>query len=614
MTSYGIRKTVWVALCITLLAVMAPSAWASRTYSFPDVTIEALVLEDGSMKVVEQRTVDFRGTFSGMYQWIPKTGNIEILDVVVEENGIPYQFNPGSTPGPAGTYYVKDEPDRLYVDWSFRTQDQTRTFTLRYLVHDAVRVHNDVAEVYYKFIGDEWEVPADRARVHLTLPNGDGEEDIRAWGHGPLHGEVVVQKPANVYWEVSPLPSNTFLEGRVVFPRRLVPSASNLTDRHALDDILREEEAWAARANRARHLQKSLWLLAALTLLGGLTGVYLVWRKYGKEHRLSFQGDYYRDLPGDYTPAELGILWRFGKTAAEDLTATIIDLARKGWLQIEGYEVETKSVLRRRTKVDYILRKTGNPTGSLAPHEKTLLTFLFDQVSGGNPSVTFRQIERYSRENRAHFARFWQHWTKSVKTHARRLEFFDPTTRTGRILAIVTGITLFVVGSLLLTKLPALGLALLVAGFAMFITGVVLRRRSAKGAEDFARWKAFRRFLLHFSEMDRHTIPSLVIWEHFLVYAITLGVAKEVIKQLSLVFGDLSEGSYRFGYGWYVLKGPDPASGMAGTFEALTSRMTASLQQSLRTATSSSSSGSGRGGGFSGGGGGGSGGGGGGAR
>ncbi|HBK86140.1 MAG TPA: hypothetical protein DDZ53_08950, partial [Firmicutes bacterium] len=51
--------------------------------------------------------------------------------------------------------------------------------------------------------------------------------------------------------------------------------------------------------------------------------------------------------------------------------------------------------------------------------------------------------------------------------------------------------------------------------------------------------------------MERYTIPSLIIWEHYLVYAVTLGVAKEVMKQLELVYPNLTEGDYRFGHGWY---------------------------------------------------------------
>lgn len=32
--------------------------------------------------------------------------------------------------------------------------------------------------------------------------------------------------------------------------------------------------------------------------------------------------------------------------------------------------------------------------------------------------------------------------------------------------------------------------------------------------------------------MEKHEIPSLIIWEHYLVYAVTLGVADKVIKQI----------------------------------------------------------------------------------
>ncbi len=603
-----------MVLCVVMLSLAGmASANASRTYSFPRVDIEASVLEDGSMRVVEQRTVNFQGTFSGMYQWIPKTGGIQIREVTVEENDVPYQFNPGYTYGPAGTYYIIEEVDRLYIDWSFEARDQVRTFTLRYLVVDAVQVHNDVAELYYKFVGDEWEVPADRVNVRVTLPPGAQKGDVKAWGHGPLHGEVAIEDPGTVSWKVSPLPAKTFLEGRVVLPPALVPLASSVTGQDALEGILREENAWAAQANRLRYLSRLDWFLALLALLGAVIGVYFFWRRFGREHRPSFEGDYYRELPGEYTPAELGVLWRFGKTAAEDLTATILDLARKGWVQIEEYETEAKGFLRKRTSLDYRLRRTGEPDRPLA-HEAALLSFLFEQV-GGDGSVTFDDIEAYSRKNKTGFARFWLGWKGLVADEAKNREFFDPRARTGKILEIITGVAMLFAGFAFFTwQVLASGLALFVAGGAFVIAALFLRRRSVKGAEDFVRWRAFRRFLLHFSEMERHEIPSLVVWEHFLVYAVTLGVAKEVIKQLPLVFGDISQGPHRFGYGWYIFRGGEPAfSGMATTFDALTNRMTSSLEQSLRRSTSSSSS-SGSGGGFSGGGGGGVGGGGGGVR
>jgi len=158
-------------------------------------------------------------------------------------------------------------------------------------------------------------------------------------------------------------------------------------------------------------------------------------------------------------------------------------------------------------------------------------------------------------------------------------------------------------------RIGAIGWATFIAGLIVLIVPLFFKRRSVTGQEDYVRWEAFKRFLEHFSEMERHEIPSLIIWEHYLVYAVTLGVAKEVIKQLEVVFPNLKDGDYRFGYGW-MRYGTDRSgmTALTNTFEGIGNSFERALQ-SAEKAVSKSSSGSGRGGGFSSGGGGGRGGG-----
>ena len=123
------------------------------------------------------------------------------------------------------------------------------------------------------------------------------------------------------------------------------------------------------------------------------------------------------------------------------------------------------------------------------------------------------------------------------------------------------------------------------------------------------RWAAFKRFLEHFSEMQRHEIPSLIIWEYYLVYAVTLGVAKEVIKQLEVVFPNMQEGDYRFGQGWMMYGTYHTGmNALTNSFDGIGESFERALN-SAEKAVSKASSGSGGGGGFSGGGGGGGGGG-----
>jgi uncharacterized membrane protein len=141
--------------------------------------------------------------------------------------------------------------------------------------------------------------------------------------------------------------------------------------------------------------------------------------------------------------------------------------------------------------------------------------------------------------------------------------------------------------------------AVIVSAVVLFAGGGALKRRSQRGADDLRRWQGFRRFLLDFSEMPRAELPSLVLWEHYLVYAVPLGVADRVIQQLGKIY-PAEELARSPGLSvWTSTSG----SGRGSPLGALAGFTTA-----MAAATSSASSGSGSGGGFSGGGGGGGGG------
>ena len=153
----------------------------------------------------------------------------------------------------------------------------------------------------------------------------------------------------------------------------------------------------------------------------------------------------------------------------------------------------------------------------------------------------------------------------------------------------------------------AVGQLGVIQGIAVGISGMVLlagsgavRRRSQRGADDLGRWKGFRRFLRDFSEMPRAELPSLAIWEHYLVYAVPLGVADRVIDQLGRIYPAEELARSPGLRAW--------AGGRGGTHGGRPLASLGAFTTALAAATSSASSGSGRGGGFSGGGGGGGGG------
>ena len=110
-------------------------------------------------------------------------------------------------------------------------------------------------------------------------------------------------------------------------------------------------------------------------------------------------------------------------------------------------------------------------------------------------------------------------------------------------------------------------------------------------------------------------MPQLILWEHYLVYAVALGVAKEVIKQLPIVYPQVNDPNYQFAPYWgsmyhsrYSSDGILQDTSYAGfnTLSSLVDSMDATWNNAYSAATSSGSSsgsGGGDGGGFSGGGG-----------
>ncbi|NPV91279.1 MAG: DUF2207 domain-containing protein [Firmicutes bacterium] len=616
-------KTVLLCLCLgALLSALWPAAArAERSFTMDKVLVETEVLPDASMIVTEKLTVDFSGQWNGFYVKIPQ-GSTPVRDVAVRENDKPYTFNPGKDYGPPGTFLTRTEGGSMVIDWSISARDETRTFDVSYRVVNAVKIHDDAAELYRKFIGGDNQEKIPEVKVTLKLPVGAEKykpgEDIRIWGHGPLQGEVNFAGADTISWGVTDLPVRTFLEGRVVMPTALFPKAppEAHTGRAALAGILAEEEDWARDANRQRWLARAEMAGAAALIVITIGIVFLLWRRYGRAHAVQFDGPYYRDLPAPYSPAELSVLWNHQRVKGHDLTATLLDLARRKFLQIDEENVEVRGLLGTKEVKAYRLTFLDPPNPAtirrpedarLREHELELLEYLHQTIAEGRDYLYLHDIEKFSKKYSRYFYNFWQRWTAELNARGEQAGFFDHS-GCMPLVTLLLGLALFTLGAIVVNGVSTImGVALIISGSIIGLAPRSFKRRSLSGQEDFARWQAFKRFLLHFSQMQRHEIPSLIIWEHYLVYAVTLGVAREVMSQLELVFPNMQDGDYRFGQGWYVYGAYTGFDSFHNSFNGIG----AAVERSINTAqkaVSRSSSGSGGGGGFSGGGGGGGGG------
>jgi uncharacterized membrane protein len=588
-------------LGLILVMCLIPFTIEARSYHLLDLQMEAQVGADGVVRVTEEHTVRFVGTYSGMFQWFDTSRGVELQNIVVSEKGIPYTRIEGDSPGPAGTYFIQTKKNQIYVDWSFEATDETRVFQLSYTLDNVILKHDDVAEFYYQFVGKEWEEPRDHVRIVLTLPSGAKQEEVGAWGYGPLHGQVQIISPTEIEWEVNGLPARTFVEGRAVFPNRLVPGASRTTNQLGLPKILAEEtkrgeqlEALKTRKNLDPYFAMVIVALSYLL-------ISYIWNNYGKPYP-GFQEKYYRKLPADYPPAELAILYR-QNIESRDLTATLLDLARRGFLKIE--EAPNLQGKPKKEQFTYkFVRKEPDPENqaTLRLYEQQVLDLLFTVI--GAEEVTLEDIQTFAKDYRKEFTAFWDEWAKTIKAEAEQHNFFDANSKKRVLWFFIPSFALFLLAIVpFVLEMFFSGTACIVMGVVMTITvAIAATRRSSTGNLEYTQWRAFRRYLQHFSRVEDTRTVSPGIWESYLPYAVTLGVANKVIKEWSFAFPSLAEQG-NLGTNWYICI-------HGGGFNRL-SHMTTNIDRSISTTMIHSGA---SGGGFSGGGGGGFGGGGGGAR
>ncbi|MGH2404209.1 MAG: DUF2207 domain-containing protein [bacterium] len=581
-------RVICLLFITAVLAALMTQGAAAKSYVFPLVQIDAKVNPDGSMWITERRTYDFSGSFSWASYILERRGWSEIADVSVADEAGTYA--PGRSEAPR-TYQVSMASHQMELKWYYSARDQQKTFTIRYRVLGVVTRYPDTAELYWRFVGTGWDVFTKRVRVSVQIP-GATRQDLRAWGHGPLSGVVSVEDGV-VRLSIDDLDATTFVEGRILFPSRLVPRA-RFVDRDALPRILAEEGARAREANLERLGYYLNFLMYPLVVLGALALWFVFYLRFGKEHRIRLEHAYLREPPASYGPAILGALLRWGRPGTQDFAATILDLARRGFIKIT-YEGNKGR--------DHRFERTDKPVGGLPDSDRRALSLLFKWARKGT-AITDAEFRASADNHDALASRMFAGWQSAVEKEAQAYGFFDE--HSGQLQRRMGTIYwLFMLGGIALTAIVFFGLRIpLGAGFLAFPLGArillglrgPLSRRSREGAVHLAKWRAFRRFLCDFSNLKDAPAPAIALWEVYLTYAVTLGVADRVIRQFPVAYPG---GAGDYAPSWYIdsRQGNGASRGRQPfpNFPAITR----TLSRSVAIATSPRSSSTGSGGGFS---------------
>jgi uncharacterized membrane protein len=578
------RARLLLAILPLLTLVVAPAEADRGGFAIRSLHADLEVKPNAEMIVTERIEVDFLEPRHGIYRTIP----VRYTDPIGYSYSLGFRMiDVEDDAGKAHETKVTNEGAyvKIRIGSANRTVKGLVVYNIRYLVRNALRHFPEHDELYWNVTGNEWPAPIESASATLRLPGGAEFEWIELAGYTGGYGQrsrevsVTEPQPGVAGWvTTSRLAPREGLTIVATWPHGLVQ--------------------FPGRATRTAWFFLDNWVLAVPFLVG-----FWLWRRYKQTGRDPVDAG---SVVVRYEPPEGVSAGALGTVVDEkvdqrDITATVVDLAVRGYLTIEIEKDQHLFGLIESETIHFV-RQREKSSEDLLIHERRILDGIF---SAGD------RVELSDLKNR--FYKKIPAIKNALYDRVVELGLFDarPSTVRRRTIGLGVAATALTVGAGIAWAfwrggvMPHALIVPIVAGAVTLLLFVAfapaMPRRTRKGVE-------LRRWALGFEEfVDRVESDKLEadrarnVFESLLPYAMALGVAA--------VWARRFEGIYvQGGPAWFV--GHDPTVGFSTvSFEkSLTSAMTQTSQAMASAPRSSGSSGSG-GGGFSGGGGGGGGGG-----
>lgn len=534
-------------LCAGLVSFVNPGSALAADVVYNRFDANIAVQSNGDFRVTETQNITYpSGTFTRAARTININNVTDIKDITVSEGTQNYtQAQSGTTANTFVTTRKTTAGDKFFqVDWFYaQAAGQTRTFVISYTVVGGLRIYDsgDIAD--WQALGNNFAANTTASTVTVTLPQAvDDKSKIKTDSRGAAAQATVVDGQT-VRFTAGPVSKDVGLGVKVTFPHGLVSATA---------------PAWQGQfdaGERQDAIGNLITVISAafgfLILVGGAVGLYLLWYLRGRDRYAGLVADYLRQPPSDLSPGVAGTLID-ERADLQDVLGTFTDFGRRGVLKID--EQQTPGPFGLGGSRDFVVTRLPNEQ-PLSKFEQTLLDTIF---IGGGEEVRLSQVKASMTNSLPRFG-------KELYAEVVERGYFQQSPETTRarykgfgialiVLAVIAWIAVSVLFGGVAHGLTATAIPLALIGVVLIFLSRVMPAKTLKGAEEAAKWQAFRRYLANLEKYD-NLENAKDIFERYLPYATAFGLDRSFIQKFASVSTPAPQW-YAGGGGPIIIGGP----------------------------------------------------------
>ena len=405
-------KKLMLIIIVAIGIIFIQNKVEAKSYHIEDMDIQASINQDGSVAVEQTLTYKFNGQYNGIYITVPYnktdsqyadiiknnkinnnlyTGSgitVESVSKIVGNGEIPYNNSSYGRNGQDGIYTIEHTPQVYKVKVYSPSNSETKTFKINYTIKNLCVSHNDTAELYYNFIGGDWECAINKLNIDVYIPANKSE--IKVWGHGPYNGKSEIISNTHANFKVNNVQAGEYVAARVLFDNSNIPNSTKKSGIEATAIVRENENDIIEHKEEKQAFTRNVIIMGVCLLIYWII-LLLVYEKDKKYMVENIDEDY---LFEKYNAIMAGCIQGSRNILARDIIAEILNLIDKGNIKLEIKNKLTGG------KYLYEIEKVPEKEHEMDSIQKYVYDWVFDTKQTEELADRLKEMPKFTEANK----------------------------------------------------------------------------------------------------------------------------------------------------------------------------------------------------------------------